>query len=410
MKKAKMMKKLLFSLVLLAFFGVYSTQAQVTETETNLKGEFEVDGKQYGLPKAELFEEDYTGPPVVGEYVTLLPNVAKLPEGNRVHEVRMDILAQRIEVGPGVRYDAWTFGGTVPGPVLHVREGDKVIFTMKNRTGEAVNVSEPMNGNSPFLQQLSAGNVQNPSGVQAPMVHSMDFHSGTVAADDKWRNVPPGMSVKFEWIANYPGVYLYHCGTPPVLQHMSMGQYGMVIVSPKEGYPTDDEVDKEFAVVQSEFYLQEIPASDRETIYEPGEDVSDMHELDFVAAMEKRPNIVAFNGHQFRLMNNPLHVNVGDRVRLYLLNAGPNDVASHHVIGAIFDRVWFEGSLENEWRGMQTVLLGASNGAVVEFIVPEEGHYVLVDHEMADAMKGAQGLMIAAPKGEETGPDAQENH
>ena len=93
-----------------------------------------------------------------------------------------------------------------------------------------------------------------------------------------------------------------------------------------------------------------------------------------------------------------MEVEVGDRVRIYMLNVGPNDVSSTHVIGAIFDRVWYEGNLKNEMHGMQTVLLGSSNGAVLEFIVSEEGHYVLVDHEMADMQKGAAGLFIAKPK------------
>ncbi len=364
-------------LLLVAVPSVYAQKAP-----EDLKAEFEVEGKQYGLAKAELFQEEYAGPPVVGEYVTKLPNIAPLPEGNRVHHVRMDILAQEIEVADGVRFQAWTFGGTVPGPVLHVREGDKVVFTMKNRSTEAVDITKPMKGSAPFLGQLLQSNGQKPKGVVNPMLHSMDFHSGTVAADDKWQNVPPGMSIRFEWIANYSGVYLYHCGTPPVLQHMAMGQYGMVVVSPKEGYPTDAEVDKEFTIVQSEFYLKEKAGQEG------------MFELDFDAANIKQPSIVAFNGHQTALIDQPMEVEVGDRVRLYLLNVGPNDVSSIHVIGGIFDRVWYDGSLENEWRGMQTVLLGASNGAVMEFIVPEPGHYVLVDHEMADAQKGAQGMFI----------------
>jgi nitrite reductase (NO-forming) len=174
----------------------------------------------------------------------------------------------------------------------------------------------------------------------------------------------------------------------------------VVIVSPKEGYPTDDQVDKEFAVVQSEFYLKQTAAVQDSNLYVPSEKTAGntLYELDYDAAMKKQPSIVAFNGHQNALMNNPLVVEKGDRVRLYMLNVGPNDVASTHVIGAIFDRVWYEGNLENEWRGMQTVLLGASNGAVMEFIVPEEGHYVLVDHEMADAEKGAKGLIITKSK------------
>lgn len=353
-----------------------------TEAQEQQKAEFEIEGNWYGLPEAKIFQEDYSGPPVVGDHITKLPNIAPLEEGNQTHDIRMDILVQEVEVAPDVRYKAWTFGGSVPGPVIHVRQGDKINFTMKNRSDEKVSVSEPAKGGSMFLDQLSADNMQKPEPVAQPMLHSMDFHSGTVAADDKWQNVPPGMSINFEWIANYPGVYIYHCGTPPVLQHMSMGQYGVVIVSPKEGYPTDKQVDKEFAVVQSEFYLKEKPK-------EKG-----IYELDYDAAMNKQPNIVAFNGHQNAMMDNPLKVEKGDRVRLYMLNVGPTDVSSAHVIGAIFDRVWYEGNLQNEWRGMQTVLLGASNGAVMEFIVPEDGHYVLVDHEMADAEKGAKGLIV----------------
>ena len=365
----------------------FSTNMSVgQEKKQDLKAKFQVEGKWYGLEEARLFTEDYEGAPVVGEYLTKLPNIAPLSKGNRVHNVRIDILAQKIEVGNGISYEAWTFGGTVPGPVLHVREGDKVVFTMKNRSDKAVDITKPMKGASPFMQQLALSNMQNPTGVEMPMMHSMDFHSGTVAADDKWRAVPPGMSITFEWIANYPGVYIYHCGVPPVLQHMAMGQYGMVIVSPKEGYPTDAKVDKEFAVVQSELYLKK------------AENSEGLYEMDFDAAMLKQPTLVVFNGHQDALVENPMEVEVGDRVRLYMLNVGPNDVSSAHVIGAIFDRVWYEGNLENEWKGMQTVLLGSSNGAVMEFIVPEPGHYVLVDHEMADMQLGAKGLFIAKPK------------
>ena len=370
----------------------------VSIAEAQKKAEYQIEDKWYGLSEAKIFQEDYNGPPVVGDYLTRLPHVAALAEGNKIHDVRIDVVAQEVEVAPGIRYKAWTFGGAVPGPVLHVREGDKINFTMKNRSHEKVSVSQPAKGGSMFLDQLQQNNPQNPKPVAQAMLHSMDFHAGTVAADDKWRNVPPGMSIQFEWIANYPGVYIYHCGTPPVLQHMSMGQYGVVIVSPKEGYPTDQKVDKEFAVVQSEFYLKQKPAPEDTNLYTPdGDNTTDepLYEMDLDAAMKKQPTIVAFNGHKNAMMDQPLQVNKGDRIRLYMLNVGPTDVASTHVIGAIFDRVWYEGNLKNEWRGMQTVLLGASNGAVMEFIVPEKGHYVLVDHEMADAEKGAKGLIIA---------------
>jgi nitrite reductase (NO-forming) len=333
----------------------------------------------FGMPEAEVFTEDYDGPPVVGESLTLAPAIAPLAAGEQTHEARIDVVTQEIEVAPGVRYEAWTFGGSVPGPVLHVREGDRVIFTMANRSGESVTVTEPLpGGGAPFMAAMAERNPQAAEPAEMAMGHSMDFHSGTVAADDKWRTIGPGQTIRFEWVANYPGVYLYHCGTPSVLQHMSMGQYGAVVVSPRGGYPTDGDVDREFVIVQSEFYLQE--------------DGNGGYAYDHEAALRKDPLIVAFNGHASRHMDDPVLVSVGDRVRLYLLNVGPNDVSSFHVVGAIFDRVWYEGNVENEWRGMQTVLLGASNGAVLEFIVPEEGDYVMVDHDFADAEKGAKGV------------------
>jgi nitrite reductase (NO-forming) len=206
-----------------------------------------------------------------------------------------------------------------------------------------------------------------------------------VAADDKWRVILPGQSIRFEWVANYPGIYMYHCGVPPVLQHVAMGQYGIVIVSPREGYATDEETVRRYAIVQSEFYLK--PSGE-----------GSLYVLDYDAALHKQPSHVLFNGHVAALASNPLLATVGERVRLYFHNVGPNDQASTHVIGAIFDRVWYEGNPKNEMRGLQTALIGSSNGAVLEFVVPEEGRYVLVDHEFADASKGAVGQIVAMSK------------
>ena len=140
-----------------------------------------------------------------------------------------------------MRFQAWTFGGSVPGPVIHVREGDRINFTLRNRSTDRVSVTEPDKSDALFLQQLAAVNQQKAVPLIAPMHHSIDFHAATVAADDKWRMILPGQSIKFEFVANYPGVYMYHCGVPPVLQHVAMGQYGIVIVSPREGYDTDEE-------------------------------------------------------------------------------------------------------------------------------------------------------------------------
>jgi len=350
--------------------------ALTLSTATLCAQEYQVDGKTFGMPPAEIFTEDYSGPPVVGDGLTHLPYLAPLAPGNRDHHVRIDIVAQEIEVSPGVRYAAWTFGGSVPGPVLHVREGDRIFFTMKNRSAEAVTVTAPAKDASPFLQQLAADDYQKAVPSPMAMHHSIDFHAATVAPSDKWRMVMPGQSIRFQWVANYPGVFAYHCGAAPVLQHIAMGQFGVVVVSPREGYPTDSEVSREYVLVQSEFYLKKA-------------ETGDLYEVDVPAAFAKQPTYVAFNGHTQELTTHPLIANAGERVRLYLHNLGPNDTASQHVIGVVMDRVWYEGNPHNEWRGMQTVLLGASNGAVVEFIAPEEGDYLLVDHEFADAAKGA---------------------
>jgi nitrite reductase (NO-forming) len=369
---------------------------------------FEADGRVYGLPEAQVFTETYAGPPAVGDTLTLAPEIAALAPGNRTHEVRVDIVAREIEIAPDVRYRAWTFGGSVPGPVLHVREGDRVIFTMMNRSAERMEVTAPDQAASPYLARLAALNPQKAESAPAPSRHSMDFHSGTVAANDKWRGIEPGETIRFEWLANYPGVFLYHCGTAPILMHMAMGQYGVVVVSPRQGYPTDAEVDREYVIVQSEFYLKEIERSAEEG--EPAENVEPtppLYTLDFDAARNKQPSHVVFNGHQRALLDAPLVARPGERVRLYVLNVGPTDTSSFHVVGAIFDRVFYEGNPANDWRGMQTVLLGASNGAVVEFVVPEEGDYILVDHEFADAQKGAVGRMTTGRMG---GPAGAAGH
>ena len=356
--------------------------AQESEQQTT---EYELDGKTFGMPEAEVFTEDYDGPPVVGEHISMLPNLEPLDyEGNKHHDVRIDIIAQEIEVADGVRYRAWTFGGTVPGPVLHVREGDRITFTMKNRSNEEITITEPSKEGSPFMQQVANNDFMKAKGATMPMPHSMDFHAGTVAKDDKWRSIAPGQTIKFDWVANYAGTYIYHCGTPSVLMHTAMGQHGAVVVSPKDGYPTDEKVDREYVIVQSEYYLQK--------------GANSLYEYDFEAAQNRNPSHVVFNGHQTILHDQPLKANAGERVRFHVSNNGPSGTSSFHVIGGIFDRVWMEGHPFNEMRGMQTVLLGASSSATIDMIVPEEGKYILIDHEFADAEKGATGTLKAGPR------------
>lgn len=290
-----------------------------------------------------------------GESVTSLPEVKPAPAG-RVHPVRLDVTHKIIEVADGVQYKAWTFGDEVPGPTIHVRVGDTVVFTLNNRTTDTVQVAPPM-------------------------PHSIDFHAAMVSPQDKYHSILPGQSLTFEWHANYPGVFMYHCATPPVLMHLITGMYGMTIVEPREGYPTT--VDREYALVQSEFYLADSPGADG------------VFDSDYDKAKRKQPSVVAFNGRAHRHMAQPLRAKPGERVRLYVLNAGPSDGSSFHVIGTIFDRVWIDGNPANELRGLQTWLMGASGGVIVEFVIPQAGKYVFVDHEFADFDIGAVGAIDA---------------
>ena len=173
---------------------------------------------------------------------------------------------------------------------------------------------------------------------------------------------------------------MYHCGSPAILQHMIYGMVGMTIVEPKDGYPT--KVDREYALFQSELYLARLK--------------SGMYVTDMATAKKKEPLFVCFNGRPFRHVGEPLKAKAGERIRLYVLNAGPCGTSSFHVVGTLFDRVWMEGNPRNEMRGVATVMLPSSGAAVVEFVVPEKGIYTFVDHEFADVEAGAAGLIDAS--------------
>jgi nitrite reductase (NO-forming) len=228
------------------------------------------------------------------------------------------------------------------------------------------------------------------------MMHSMDFHSAMVSPQDKYRSVAPGQTISFEFTPNYPGVFMYHCGTPMVLEHIASGMYGMMIVEPREGYPT--RVDREYAIMQSEFYTK--PDPQKRKI-----DGVPLYVLDGDRVRSKAPTYTVFNGRYNGFVDKPLDAKPGERVRLFVMNVGPSNTSSFHVVGAIFDRVWIEGNPDNQFRGMQTVLLGSSSGAIVEFVVPEPGSYVMVDHHFANASQGAIGVIAAGG-----GPEDPEHH
>ena len=271
------------------------------------------------------------------------------PATNATERVfRIPVTHDTIEIADGVRYEGWTFGGTVPGPVIRVRQGDQVKVILVN---------------------------------ESPMQHSIDFHAARIPMDQAFKTINPGDSVVFEFEARDPGAYMVHCGTPPVLMHIMQGMYLPIIVDPQGGWP--GEAQQEFVIVQSEFYA--------------GEAHEGHAAMDFEAAMQTRPTQVVFNGKAFQYKNHPLQVNEGDRVRLFVVNAGPTLRSDFHVVGAIFDRVYVDGNIDRPLQGVQTVTVPAGGGAVFETTFARglsgEGVYAFVTHAFADASKGAVGLI-----------------
>ena len=270
------------------------------------------------------------------------------PSGATIREFRIPMTHQTIEIAPGVEYDGWTFGNTVPGPVIRVRQGDMVKVTLVN---------------------------------ESPMPHSIDFHSARIPMDVAFRTIGPGEELSFEFEAKDAGAFMVHCGTAPVLMHIMQGMYLPIIVDPKGGWGT--EVDKEFVIVQSEFYAQ------------PGED--GVMQPDYVAAQDKDATYVVFNGKANQYAAAPLEVDEGDRVRFFVVNAGPSLRSDFHIVGAVFDRVYPDGNPDNALKSVQTYTIPAGGGVVFEseFNRGEsgEGVYAFVTHAFADASKGAVGMI-----------------
>ena len=288
------------------------------------------------------------------------PDVPKLQDGDTV-EVKIDVQHKLFQVKNGVSFTGWLFGDSLPGPVLRVRVGQTIKFSMTDRafdTTKSMTMSMNMN--------------------MKPMPHSIDFHAAMVNPEDKYRSISPGETIHFTWTANYPGVFMYHCGTPMVLLHMISGMIGMVIVEPKDGFP--DKVDREFAIVQNEYYLKQDG-----NVFVP----------DTELAMLRQPTYVTFNGKVGQYIIKPIRAKAGERIRLYFLNVGPNNISSFHIIGTILDKVWIEGNPANQMVGMQAVLVGPAQGAIMEFVLPEKGRYTFVDHSFANAEMGATGVFVA---------------
>lgn len=265
-----------------------------------------------------------------------------------VHDVDMPIIEKDITVATGFVVHAWTFGGTVPGPVIRVHLGDTVNVHLTN---------------------------------QGSMSHSIDFHASQTAMNHQMVEIKPGATFTYTFKADYAGVWMYHCGTAPALHHIANGMFGMVIVEPKGGLP---KVDNEFAFVQSEWYLgaQGAPA--------------DYAKANQVAAS---PDFVVFNGVANQYKDNPVAVETGGRVRVFVLDAGPSMDSSYHVVGTIFDQVTKEGvpmlrGNAGGW-GAQAVDLSPAQGAIIEFTPTEDGMFPFVTHAFNLVTHGAIGIFMA---------------
>ena len=245
--------------------------------------------------------------------------------------------------------EVWSFavngkyyrGTGLSGPMV-VTEGDTVDFTLVNGSNKSMQVDVP---------------------------HSLDFHSAEVAPSKRYTDLAPGKSMHYRFVAKHPGVYMYHCATQPVLMHTGAGMVGMFVVKPKGLAPAD----KELFITQQEFYIGKAGGP------------ADMNKMS-----AKKPDVIAFNGFANQYKDKPITVAKGEKVRMYVLNAGPSVWSAFHVIGTVFDRTVIEGTVGHD---VQTVNLAPSQGGWVEFTLDEEGSFPFVNHAFGDMVKGSLGVI-----------------
>lgn len=281
---------------------------------------------------------------VRGETVAFRRFDPALPPVTRERTIRIKFTAQEVpvRVADDAVIAAWTFDGDIPGPTLHVKQGDTVEFTL-----------------------LNLGSIP----------HSMDFHAAQIDPKIAFRSVAPGQPVSYTFRARFPGAFLYHCGTSPVLMHIGSGMVGAVIVDPPSPLPPA----KEFVLVQSEYYLGAASAG--------------VMPFDYTKMLATVPDYVVFNGRPGQYMTAPLKAKVGDRVRFYVVNAGPTHPCNFHVVGEQFDTVYLGAPPGVPLRGVQTFAVAPGGGMVFEMLVDIAGEFVFVNHGFGHGQKGAIGIL-----------------
>ena len=270
-------------------------------------------------------------------------------------QVSLETIEKVAQLSDGSTYRYWTFDGQVPGPMLRVRVGDTVQVTLKNAD-------------------------------DSWLVHNVDFHSVTGPhGGGMATEAYPGEAKGFSFKALKPGLYVYHCATPMVAQHIANGMYGMMLVEPEDGLPA---VDREFYVMQGEIYTAE-------PIGTPGE-LSE----DYQALIDEQPSHMVFNGKVGALTSDqPLTARVGETVRIYFGVGGPNKTSSFHVIGEIFDRIYDLGGVHAVTEDVQTVTVAPGGATIAELTLEVPGTYALVDHALSRLEKGLVGhLKVEGPE------------
>ncbi len=259
----------------------------------------------------------------------------------------IEVIAEdkKVTIANGVEYQAWTFGGEVPAPVIHLRQGQVVTVKFTNR---------------------------------GTMHHALDFHSAITPPDLNYVDINPGETLEYTFTADTVGAFVYHCGTPPVLLHMANGMFGAIIVSPATPLP---EASESYVIVQSEWYTQQMAGN----VMGPS----------FEKMLTMRPDEVVFNGVANQYHDQPLPITAGKRARIYFVNAGPSLWSAFHVIGGMFDKVYPDADAAHALTGVSTFSVGPGEGAVFDLMVPKAGKYPFVDHSMAHMAIGAVGVFEA---------------
>ncbi|HKY13810.1 MAG TPA: multicopper oxidase domain-containing protein [Microthrixaceae bacterium] len=288
-------------------------------------------------------EIDFAAEPAA-KFTPYDPKLQPAP-GGREHTLTLHATETVKEIAPGVTQELWTFNDQFPGPMLRGRVGDVFTITLVN---------------------------------DGKLGHSIDFHASKVAWNDEMRTIEPGESLVYQYEAKHAGIFMYHCGTAPALHHIGNGMHGAIVIDP----PTLAPVDHEFVLVQSELYTG--PQG------EPG---------DLEKMQNEAHDAVVFNGYVNQYQHRPIRVEPGQRIRVWVLDAGPSENSAFHIVGTIFDTVFKEGTYllqpDDRQGGAQALDLQPAQGGFVEFTFDEAGLYPIVTHKFANVGKGALGLFQA---------------